>query len=140
LNLKQQRREFKMANEKTELTQGNTGNRYTEDQKIAAVKYLEKEDTERGNITRAMAKFGGVSYIALRSWIAKYGSDSKPAKTPKKVGRPPAKKEVNEEKGTGKRGRKANPSIFALRLLEKMQKTNSRDAKALEKAIAKIKG
>ena len=122
----------KMVVEKDQIV-GGTGNRFSEETKKEAVKYLEKEDTVRGNIKRAMALYG-CSYIALRSWLNRYGSDSKPVKVKKSV----SAKVASTPKGDGKRGRKANPSIFALRLLMKMKKANEREGKQIEKAIAKI--
>lgn len=55
-------------------TKGNTGNRYPESMKKKVVEFIESKG--RGGTTQAQKKFG-VSYIAVRSWMNKYGSGAK---------------------------------------------------------------
>lgn len=61
-----------MAN--TNQTKGNTGNRYSEATKKKVVEFIESKG--RGGTTQAQKKFG-VSYIAVRSWMKKYGPGAK---------------------------------------------------------------
>jgi len=75
-------------------TSGNTGNRYTPEEKANILAFIEKNG--RGGITAAQEKWG-VSYIAIRSW-KDAGLGSKTAtiksmkqvlnKVPTKMGRP----------------------------------------------------
>ena len=57
-------------------TNGNTGNRYSDKQKMDVVKFV--ENAGRGGISEAQKKFG-VSYIAVRSWMKKLGKDAAPS-------------------------------------------------------------
>ena len=121
-----------MANEKTEQKDkivGSTGNRYSENTKKEAVKFLESSE-EHGKIKLTQAKFG-VSYIALRKWVEKYGTSEKKVRKSKS-----SKKETSKE--VGKRGRKANPSTFVLRQLAKMKTQAERNVKFITKAMEKI--
>lgn len=122
--------------DKKDITQGNTGNRYTPETKEKVVAFYNSQLDEEGNIKRGTAKITmekfNISYISLRNWLGMAGS---PKKEKKAKATPKVAKESN-----GKRGRKANPTIAFARLLEKMKNQHDKASKQIEKALVKIQG
>ena len=84
-------------------TSGNTGNRYSDEEKNKILAFIEKQG--RGGLTAAQEKFG-VSYIAIRSWKDKgYGTPTKPVKMKEVLAKVPKLGRPKGTTGTGKRGR-----------------------------------
>jgi transposase-like protein len=83
---------------------GNTGKRYTEDQKRRILEFVKSRG--RGGITEAGKKFG-VSYIALRRWMNGAG-------TSRKAGRPAKNKGMD-----GRRLKSVRSAMLAVKELKK---------------------
>jgi hypothetical protein len=88
----------------TTRKKGNTGKRYSDDQKKTILDYVKSEG--RGGITRATKKFG-VSYIALARWMKGKGGGKG------KVGRP---------KGSGSDKRTKKKVLAALKAFKGLKK------------------
>jgi transposase-like protein len=95
---------------------GNTGKRYTDDQKRQILEFVRNQG--RGGITAAGKKFG-VSYIALRRWMNGTGTGSG-----RKAGRPPKSKALD--------GRKLRSVQSALAAVKGMKKQLTVLAKTLK--------
>lgn len=120
-----------MANEKTVAVKGSTGFRYDDAKKAEILAFYNTQEG-RGKVTQTLEKFG-ISYISLRNWLKNAGKEAKKARK--------ASKKVSTKESTGeaaKRGRKANPSIFILRQLEKLKSQTERNLDNINKAMEKI--
>ncbi len=125
-----------MANGKNETqVKGNTGKRYEESVKKSIVSFIEKGG--RGKISEVI-RDKGISYIAIRSWLKKYGKNAPKTSQKAKVGRPTGsgtKETINDSK----RGRKANPNMGMIRVMRKIQK-NLEKLNNLTKEFGKMTG
>jgi hypothetical protein len=101
----------------TTRKKGNTGKRYTDDQKKVILDFVKAEG--RGGITRATKKFG-VSYIALARWMKGKGGKKG------KVGRP---------KGSGSDKRTKKKVALALKAFKGLKK----QVTALQKVLKAIR-
>jgi transposase-like protein len=102
---------------------GNTGKRYTDEQKKAILAFVESQG--RGGISAATRKFG-VSYIALRRWMG--GGTRTKGKGRGRVGRPPKAKGID-----GRSQRKVKTALKAAKELLKQATLLRRLLKGLAK-------
>src|SRR5687767_1149563 len=101
----------------TNRKKGNTGKRYSEDQKRNIVSFVNAQG--RGGITAACKKFG-VSYIALRRWM-----NGKVPGAPK-IGRLVKSKEID-----GRKMRRVKTAVTSLKLIKKQVGTLQKALKQL---------